>query len=116
MENYIIGAIILVAVAIGLTYTVRHFRGKGGCCGGGGYRLRAKRLPRILYKKTFSVADMHCDRCKARVTEAVNDIPGLSGRVDLKKGTLTVSYAEPVEDEVLRTRLERIGYRVTDIR
>ena len=35
MENYIIIGIIIIAAAIAIVYTVRHFQGKGGCCGGG---------------------------------------------------------------------------------
>ena len=35
---------------------------------------------------------MHCEKRSDRVTEAVNDIPGVSGVVNLKKGIVTVSY------------------------
>ena len=36
MENAIILVLLALAVAVGIWYTVRHFKGKGGCCGGGG--------------------------------------------------------------------------------
>ena len=115
MENYIIGAIVLATAAIGIWATVRHFKGKSGCCGGGGYRPRPKKLSKVLYRKVFHIAGMHCESCKNRVTEIVNDISGLSGRVNLKKGLLTVSYAKAVEDEFIRARIERAGYTVTEI-
>ena len=42
----------------------------------------------------------------------INDMQGLAGKVDLKKGELTVSYAEDVEDAVIKARIERAGYSV----
>ena len=54
-----------------------------------------------------------CEHCKNRVEEAVNDIKGVAGRVDLKKGELTVSYAEDIADEIIKAKIERTGYTVT---
>ena len=112
MENLIIIAIIAVVAVIGVVYTVKHLKGKGGCCGGGGYRAKKKKLANVLYEKTFQVEGMHCENCKARVEEVVNDIKGIAGRVDLKKNELTVSYAEEVDDELIKARLQRAGYTV----
>lgn len=36
----------------------------GGCCGGGGYRPRKKKLFRTIYQKRFRVDGMHCENCK----------------------------------------------------
>ena len=112
MENLIIVAIVIVVAAIGVAYTVKHFKGKGGCCGGGGYKVKKKKLDNVLYEKTFTVEGMHCENCKSRVEEVVNDMKGVAGRVDLKKNELTVSYAEEVEDELIKGRLKRVGYTV----
>ncbi len=59
---------------------------------------------------------MHCDHCRNRVEEIVNDMKGIAGRVDLKKGELTVSYAEAVEDDQIKARIEKAGYTVTEIK
>ena len=112
MENLIIIAIIAVVAVIGIVYTVKHFKGKGGCCGGGGYKVKKKKLTNVLYQKTFKVEGMHCENCKARVEEVVNDMKGVAGKVDLKKNELTVSYAEEVDDEVIKARIQRAGYTV----
>lgn len=113
MENIIIIGIIAVVMAVAILHTVKHFRGKGGCCGGGSrYKPRKKKLPSILYQKTFKVEGMHCDHCKNRVEEAVNNIPGVAGIVDLKKGQVMVSYAQDVSDEVIRAKIKRAGYTV----
>lgn len=112
MENIIIVLVLLLLAAIALGPAIRHFKGKGGCCGGDDYRTKRKKLPRVLYTKTFQVEGMHCVHCKARVEEAVNDISGIAGSVNLKKATLTVSYAQAVDDSEIIARLERLGYRI----
>lgn len=112
MENLIIIGIIVVVGVIAGIYTVKHFKGKSGCCGGGGYRAKKKKLANVLYEKTFKVEGMHCENCKARVEEVVNDMKGVAGRVDLKKNELTVSYAEEMDDELIKARLQRVGYTV----
>ena len=115
MENAIILVLLALAVAVGIWYTVRHFKGKGGCCGGGGYRPRKKKLSQVIGQKTFRVEGMHCEHCKVRVEEAVNDLRGVAGRADWKKGLLTVSYAEAVENDRIKEKVERAGYHVTEI-
>lgn len=113
MTDYLILGVIAVAVMIGLISTARHFKGQGGCCGGGGYRPKRKKLKHIQYQKTFLIQGMHCDHCKARVEEVVNDIPGVAGQADYKKGELKISYEKEVPDDLIRSRLHRAGYPVT---
>lgn len=115
MENYIIIAIIAVAIGFGIYSTVKHFKGQGGCCGGSSYKPKKKKLKNVLYQKTFKVEGMHCDHCKNRVEEVIGDMKGLAGTVNLKNGELTVSYAEDVADELIKARIERAGYTVTEI-
>ena len=110
MENYIIIGVIAVMIIIAILSSVKHFKGEGGCCGGGSYKPKRKKLSGTKYTKQFKVSGMHCEHCKRRVEEAVNDIKGVAGRVDLKKGELTVSYAEDVDDEIIKTKIEKAGY------
>ena len=114
MENIIIIGIVVFAAVVGIIYTIKHFKGQGGCCGGGSYKPRKKKLPYVKYQKTFKVDGMHCDHCKNRVEEVVNDIPGVAGKVNLKKGEVTVSYAEDVSDKVIQSRITRAGYTVVE--
>ena len=112
MTDGIIIAILVVALFFGIRATVKHFARKGGCCGSADYKPKKKKLSKVLYQKNFKVEGMHCEHCKARVEEVVNDIQGVSGSVDLKNGTLTVSYAEDVDDELIKSKIERVGYKV----
>ena len=116
MDDLIIIILLVVIGAIGIRSTVKHFKRQSGCCGGGDYKPKKKRLANVIGLKTFVVDGMHCEHCKARVEEVVNDISGVAGRVDLKTGELTVSYAQAVDDELIRARIEKAGYRVTEIK
>ena len=110
MDTFIIIGIIILIAAIAVIYTVRHFKGEGGCCGGGSFKPKKKRLKNVKYTKTFRVDGMHCEHCKGRVEEVINDVKGIAGRVNLKKNELTVSYAEDVADEIIIAKIERAGY------
>ena len=115
MDDYImIGVIALITlVAIG---TIVKRKGRKGCCGSGSdYKPRKKKLKNVIATKTFKVDGMHCEKCSNRVTEAVNDIPGVAGVVDLKKGIVRVSYEQEVSDEYIKDRIQRHGYTVTEI-
>ena len=113
MIDYLMIGIVAALAVVGICSAVRHFRGRGGCCGGGGYRPKKKKLSHVIGQKTFRVDGMHCAHCKTRVEEVVNDMKGLAGRVDLKKGELTVLYAEQVDDALIQARLARAGYTAT---
>ena len=112
MADGIIVAILVVVMFFGIRSTVKHFAGKSGCCGGSDYKPKKKKLSMVLYKKVFKVEGMHCEHCKRRVEEAVNDISGVAGIVNLKKGELTVSYGLDMEDAVIVEKLEKMGYSV----
>ena len=115
MENVIIVLVIAVLAFFGIRETVKHFKGQGECCGGGGYTPKKKKLKNVAFQKSFKVDGMKCENCKNRVMEAVNDIDHVSAKVDLKKGMMTVSYEEDVADEVIIAKLKRVGYEAAVI-
>ena len=116
MQNYIIIGIIIVIAFFAIRIIVKR-KGRKGCCGSGSdYKPRKKKLQAVIATKVFVVDGMHCEKCANRVTEVVNDIPGVAGAVDLKKGIVTVSYEQEVTDEQIKARIERVGYTVTEIR
>ena len=116
MENYIIIGIIIV-IAFFAVRTIVKRKGRKGCCGSGSdYKPRKKKLQAVIATKVFVVDGMYCEKCANRVTEVVNDITGVAGVVDLKKGIVTVSYEQEVADEQIKARIGRVGYTVTEIR
>lgn len=116
MSNFIIAGILAVILYFALRSTMKHFRGEGGCCGGGTYKARRKRLNTVAEKKTFLVEGMSCQHCVNRVMEAVNSIDGASALVKLKRGLVIISLEHPISDEILKDAIENAGYTVTGIR
>ena len=116
MEDMIIIGILLV-ILLGAIVTLIRRAGRKGCCGSSSdYKPRKKKLKNVIAAKVFVVDGMHCEKCANRVTEAVNDIPGVAGVVNLKKGIVTVYYEQEVPDERIKERIEQIGYTVKEIR
>lgn len=114
MENALIVTVLVLILAIVL-FALSKRRGRRGCCGGSAYRAKRKKLSGVRYEKTFLVEGMHCQSCRARVEETVNDIVGVAGRVDLEKKTLTVLFAEDVSIDLIAKRLAAHGYLITPV-
>lgn len=118
MANLIIILIIVVLVMYGVMATGKHFKGEGGCCGGGGKTIREnKKLdgPK-LGEKEIQIEGMHCENCQNRVERMVNRIDGVVCKVNLKKKLAVVSYSKPVEDALLKEMVEKAGYEVLGIK
>ena len=66
MGNYIVGAALLVAVLLALRSSLKHFRGEGGCCGGGGEPKpeRKKLQGPIVAEKVIHIEGMRCENCR----------------------------------------------------
>lgn len=117
MENYIIIGIIAVVVLIAILRAMKHFKG-GGCCGSGCNTIRDKKTlsgPKLGEKK-LTIEGMSCINCEIRVENALNRLEQVSAKVSWKKGTAIVSYSAEVSDELLKSTIEKMGYKVTQIR
>ncbi|MFR1517518.1 MAG: heavy-metal-associated domain-containing protein [Clostridia bacterium] len=64
-------------------------------------------------KKEFYVEGMHCEKCAARVENAIKDADaGASVKVNLKKKLVTISVKEPKEDAIYVNAIAEAGYQV----
>lgn len=62
---------------------------------------------------TYSVTGMTCGHCVASVTEEVEQIPGVEHvQVELESGAVTVTSAEPVDADTVRSAVEEAGYQL----
>ncbi len=117
MENYIIVGILLVIIVVAVLRIKKHFKG-GGCCGSGGNTIRSKKTltePK-LGEKIMHIEGMRCENCEIRVENALNRLDGAACKVNLKKKTATVSYSTELSDELLKETVEKMGYKVVEIR
>lgn len=112
MQDSMIIIILTILLAVGVVYTIRHFKGKSACCGGGSTYVSKKRLDHVAAKKTFLVEGMTCENCKARVERYVNELDGAAGKVNLKKNELVVSMEYDISDEKIIQAVEKAGYHV----
>ena len=112
MGDMIIVAVVVIAVIIAIGPIKKHLKGQGGCCGGGSYKPKKKKLEQVIEKKEFHIEGMKCENCSNRVMEKINDIPGVSAEVKLKKNMVIVSYAKKVEDAVIIEKIKQAGYSV----
>lgn len=116
MQDLIIIGIIAVLLIVGLSSTMKHFKGKSSCCGGGNTYIYKKKLNHVIRKKIFIVEGMTCENCEARVTRAINDLDGLAAKVNLKKNEVVVSMENEVGDDIIKAAIEKAGYEVTGVK
>ncbi|MBO5373421.1 MAG: heavy-metal-associated domain-containing protein [Lachnospiraceae bacterium] len=117
MDNIIIIGILVVLVVVGIRYTMKHFKGEGGCCGGRApIQEQNKTLENVIGQKTVLIEGMTCDHCKNWVEKRINEIDGAAAKVNLKKKEATVSLEKEVSDEQIRAAVEKAGYKVVEIR
>ena len=110
MSNIIIVLILVLAIKGSL----KHFKGEGGCCGGGSsVKVRDKKLEGpVIGKITLKVEGMHCENCSNRVKRTINSIDGASCKVNLRKGLVTIKYDREIDRDVFVSAIENLDYQV----
>lgn len=118
MGNVIIVCLIVLLVLNGIRSSIKHFKGEGDCCGGGGDAVKPKRkkLASVTATRTVIIEGMTCEHCRNRVENSINAIEGATAKVNLKKKTAVVSMEKEVSDEQIREVIEKAGYKVVSIR
>lgn len=117
MENVIIVDILVILIFYGIRSSRKHFKGEGGCCGGGStpVKKQRKRLKNVIARKAVLIEGMTCDHCKNRVEKSINELDGAAAKVNLKKKMAVVSLEQDVSDERIREAVEKAGYQVVEI-
>ncbi|MBR4950111.1 MAG: metal-transporting ATPase, partial [Clostridia bacterium] len=65
--------------------------------------------------KKIIIEGMSCPHCSARVEKILNEISGVSAKVNLEEKTAYVELAENIPDEVLKSVIDDAGYKVVEI-
>ncbi len=116
--NIICTVIIVVILFFAVKSSIPHFKGEGACCGGGGYKEKAKKpkkLKTIVSTKEIYIEGMKCDNCRARVQNALNEMEDVSAKVDLKAKRAVVKLGRQIDDEDLTRTISRMGYEVVSV-
>ena len=123
MENFV--GILILAVLIGgaVMYLIKAKRNgvkcvgcpSGGSCSGG--RKKKKKLEGpIIERKTIVISGMHCEHCVQSVTDSLNQIDGVSARVNLSKNCAEIFLDREIGEDVLIDAVEKAGFSVKSIR
>ena len=84
MADFVIAGILILLIIIGIRSSVKHFKGEGGCCGGGSsVKVKRKKLKQVVKQRTVIIEGMTCEHCKARVESRLNELDGVSAKVNL---------------------------------
>lgn len=117
MADFVIIGILIILIIIGIRSGIKHFKGEGGCCGGSSsVKAKGKKLKQVVKERTVTIEGMTCEHCKARVESRLNELDGVSAKVNLKRKTAVVSMEKKVEDEEIKKAIENAGYEVIEIR
>lgn len=117
MGTYLILFVLIVCVILAFLSSSQHFKGQGGCCGGGDVpkRVKPKKLKNLIGKKIIHIEGMTCQNCQTRVANALNEHEHLSAEVNLNKKIAVVSYNDYIDDVQLTSIVENCGYQVVRI-
>ncbi|MCR5273067.1 MAG: heavy-metal-associated domain-containing protein [Lachnospiraceae bacterium] len=111
--------IILVLIAIlvpAVRTTVVHMKGEGSCCGGPKEKAKKKHIDGTpIDNLTVKIKGMHCDNCKNRIENHLNELDGVVCKVNLPKEMATVKIYSPVEDSKIKETIENLDFEVTSI-
>lgn len=66
-------------------------------------------------EKKIVIDGMMCKHCAGRVEKALNEIDGVSARIELEKKTAYVSCIDTVSEKTLSEAVEKAGYKVVSI-
>ena len=117
MGNSIVGAVFLAVVLLTLRAPVKHSRGEGGCCGGGGEPKGKRKKLRgpAAAEKVLRIEGMHCETAKNRVERLLDQMDGAAAKADLKKNIAVVSMSREIGDAELKAAVESGGCKGTGI-
>ncbi len=118
ITDIIVIAVIAVMMFFAVKSSVKHFKGEGACCGGGGkpVLIKPKKPARVIAKKKILIEGMTCDHCAARIQNALNSVDGVCAKVKRNRGLAIVQLGKDIDDEVLRQTITDLGYTVSGIR
>lgn len=119
MVDTILLVFVLIILIFAVKGSVKHFKGEGGCCGGGGKGISRNQTKTLqnpkIGEKTVRISGMHCQNCAEHVTRSINKIDGATAEVNLKKAEAIISYDRSISDEDIRKAVKKAGYQVTEI-
>lgn len=114
----IVVLVFAIVLALAVRAALRHFKGEGGCCGGGAGApppVADKAIGPVVARRELALGGLHCMKCVARVKAALEAFPGVAADVTLDPQRAIVRMDRDVPDEALRKAVEDQGFQVLSI-
>ena len=114
----IVVLVFAIVFALAVRAALRHFKGEGGCCGGGAGApppVADKAIGPAVARRELALGGLHCMKCVARVKAALEALPGVAADVTLDPQRAVVRMDREVPDEALRKAVEDQGFQVLSI-
>ena len=81
--------VILVLILIpAIRTSIKHMKGEGDCCGGPKEKPIKKKISGpVLREVTVHIDGMHCQNCRVRIENHLNEMDGIVAKVNLNKNS-----------------------------
>ncbi|MFQ9515554.1 MAG: heavy-metal-associated domain-containing protein [Eubacterium sp.] len=117
MGTYIVIGILVICVIFAIVNSRKHFKGEGGCCGGGSeIKVKKQHIKEVLETKEILIEGMTCDNCRKRIENRLNSLNQVNAKVKLKEKKAIVKLGEAKSDELLKSTVESMGYKVVSVK
>ena len=116
--SLIIVAIMILILFISVKGAISHFKGEGGCCGGGSRDVKSKpkKLAKVNCVKVAEIEGMHCEHCYTRVHNVLNSINGINAKIEGRKGRAVIRFENDPDDALVKEAIENLGYTVVSLK
>ena len=120
MGSVIVGAILVIIVAIAVYGTVRRIRYGSSCCGEhdpADKKIKVKDKNKANYPFSYSlkVDGMHCSNCALRVENSLNKSGFRWARADVGNKKVSLLSKREEDENELRNIIAQTGYTVLSI-
>ncbi len=117
LSNIIILLILVVVIPLAIKKSISHFKGEGGCCGGGSAvnTIKPKKLGVVVAKWVVEIDGMMCENCEKRIQNALNSIDGINAKVQRSRNRAVLKMDRNIEESVVRETISGLGYTVLSI-
>ena len=86
MSTVIICILLALIIIFAVVNSAKHFRGEGGCCGGGSdIKVKKKKLANVKETLVISIDGMTCKNCSMRIQNKLNEMDNVSADVNLQE-------------------------------
>lgn len=120
MSTVIILLILIIIAFYAFKNSFQHFKGEGGCCGGGKCSAPMK-MPKktlkdpIVGSMQLNISGMHCQNCAVKLCNALNKIDGICANVVLENDLAIISFDRTIDTMELYSVVEDVGYKIVSI-